>query len=242
MNKNNLSYWFPKIKDCGIKVPETIITHVPEEIQKCFFMEPYDKCENKIIEWINENIKPLMVEHLYFMKNAVFSNKFNFQHCITRPTKIADDLIDINYTALCVGANGTEEVILRKIIDHDRQNTPTIYFGMPMRSEFRVFYDFEQRKVLYSVNYWDYDYCYSRLYEKTDKIIFDYMEDVIATRFIENQNFVEELVKKHMREIDLQGKWSIDILLDEQGTYWLIDMAVAENSAYWEPNRPARTV
>ena len=36
MNKNNFSYWFPKIKNCGIKVPDTMIFKVPEEIRKHF--------------------------------------------------------------------------------------------------------------------------------------------------------------------------------------------------------------
>ena len=38
-----------------------------------------------------------------------------------------------------------------------------------------------------------------------------------------------------MLGVKMTGKWSIDVLLDEWGNYWLIDMAKAENSAYWNP-------
>ena len=33
-NKNNFSYWFPKIKDCGIEMPKTFYAKVPIEVYK----------------------------------------------------------------------------------------------------------------------------------------------------------------------------------------------------------------
>ena len=33
-NKNNFSYWFPKIKDCGIEIPKTFYAKVPIEVYK----------------------------------------------------------------------------------------------------------------------------------------------------------------------------------------------------------------
>lgn len=236
MNKNNFSYWFPKIQECGIKVPDTEIYHVPDELQNCFYMESKDD-ESIISKWVTDTIKPNMTKYLYFMKNAVFSNKFDYQHCITNPRKIVDDIIAINYAALCVEAQGTDEIILRSVIDFDKKNTPTIYNGMPLRSEFRVFYDFDVHKVLYSVNYWDYDYCISGMYMKSDRIVFDYMKNEIHDKFIAHQTEVKKLVDDHMKNVDLQGQWSVDILLDEKETYWLIDMALAQNSAYWDTNK-----
>lgn len=234
LSKNNLSFWFPKIKDCGIKVPETTIISVPEDVQRYFYLSSWNKDEQAIIEWVEQNVKPLMAKKVYFLKNAVFSNKFNFQSCITRSTKIADDIIGINYAALCLGAMGLDEIILREIIPHDIAKVPTIYSGMPLRSEFRVFYDFDKHVVLYSANYWDFDYCSPKMYDKTDKIVFDYMRSEISEKFIANQKHVEELVGIHMKDVDLNGKWSIDILLDGHGAFWLIDMAVAQNSVYWD--------
>ena len=38
----------------------------------------------------------------------------------------------------------------------------------------------------------------------------------------------------------LEGPWSIDIMQDDMGNFWLIDMAVAELSAYWEKRPGAK--
>ena len=51
---------------------------------------------------------------------------------------------------------------------------------------------------------------------------------------------VEKMVAHAMAKVKgLHGQWSVDILLDERGKFWLIDMAVAQRSAYWEqrPNK-----
>lgn len=32
---HNVSYWFPKIKDCGIRVPETFVKEVHECMVHC---------------------------------------------------------------------------------------------------------------------------------------------------------------------------------------------------------------
>lgn len=44
-------------------------------------------------------------------------------------------------------------------------------------------------------------------------------------------------MSEKMKEVELIGNWSVDILLDEKGDFWLIDMAIAENSAYWDKRK-----
>ena len=52
------------------------------------------------------------------------------------------------------------------------------------------------------------------------------------------QETVEQLVSKHMKSTEgLSGQWSIDILEDEAGKFWLIDMAIAQRSAYWDESK-----
>ncbi len=43
--KNDFSFWFPKIEHCGLNVPKSLIFHVPEHIQKHFFLEGEDDYE-----------------------------------------------------------------------------------------------------------------------------------------------------------------------------------------------------
>ena len=50
------------------------------------------------------------------------------------------------------------------------------------------------------------------------------------------------MIANAMRDVQgLAGQWSVDVLMDERGAFWLIDMAIAQRSAYWE-QRPDKEV
>lgn len=243
-NENNFSKWYPKIKDCGIRQPKTAIFDVPDDVIKAFYMEHQVEDTETVYTWVKDQVMANLPDDLrkrpIFVKNSVYSNKFNFKSCAIFPEvhQLTTSLIDINYSALTLGADGSNEAVIRERIFYDRTKTPCIYNGMPLRNEFRVFYDFDAHKVLYTVNYWDYDYC-SQAIEHiiTDKIIFDAMRYSISQGFSNNVAKVEALVDEHMKSVDLKGKWSIDILKDESDCFWLIDMALAANSTYWSVAR-----
>jgi hypothetical protein len=149
---------------------------------------------------------------------------------------MAEAIAQINYASLCVGAGGFSELVVRDYIHCDSRTTPTIYNGLPLVPEFRVFYDFETREPMYTVNYWEYDYVQPNLYAATDKIIFEHERERIENAFYGRSDEVELLVARHMRNVDgLSGQWSIDIMLASD-KYWLIDMAQAKNSAYFRGN------
>jgi hypothetical protein len=232
-NEYNLSFWFPKIQNCGIKVPETDVYQVPADVFEAFFLEKAGDRE-LIRNFVTDTIIPHMSQPLYFMKNGCFSNKFNFQVCMTNSRKIVDDIIAINEAALCVESGGCTEIILREPIPYYSWETPCIYHGMPLQTEIRTFYDFDKREVLYSANYWDYDTVRPHLRDMTDIIIFDSMKDKILAGYEEWRSKVEVLVTEHMINVDLTGKWSIDLLVDFNGQVWLIDMAKAARSTYWK--------
>ena len=40
-----------------------------------------------------------------------------------------------------------------------------------------------------------------------------------------------------MKDVDLTGIWSVDILKDGKQHFWLIDMALRCRSAYWDPEK-----
>lgn len=82
-----------------------------------------------------------------------------------------------------------------------------------LRTEIRVFYDMDSRKLLYSANYWDYDYVRPHLYNRTDIILFDATRDEIQKGYAEHVGRAEALVSEHFKDVDLPGKWSIDIYI-----------------------------
>ena len=242
-NLNNYSYWYPKVKDCGIEMVNSRIYKIPYGIWRAFNELEILEYENVCIQWLEnilENDKRLSTCGIYNIKNGTFSNKFNASDCIVHYNDIPKKFLNIQYWSLYFDTGGSTELIIRDNIDYDIETIPTIYNGLPLRTEFRVFVDFDKEEVLYIVNYWDYDYCYKHLC-LTDKIIFDYMKESLEIDFKRNKDTVVNLVKdklivhnKNQKE-KLTGRWSVDIMKNEK-TFYLIDMAIAEQSAYWNPN------
>lgn len=114
---------------------------------------------------------------------------------------------------------------------------------MPLRTEVRVFYDFDIKKVLYAVNYWDWNYCYSSICRNaTDKIVYENYYDTIKKNYEEVVDDVIKCAELGLMDVDeLSGVWSIDFMIaeDRNGvkTTYLIDMAEGPRSAYWNEEK-----
>lgn len=251
---NNMSKWLPAITPANgetrkLRIPKTTIVQVPDDICHSFFMERRGDRE-KIIQFVEEQVVPKAKEaEIYpgiFMKNGGFSDKYQFNLCTPGPDEVnmAMNLISMNYDALCLGADGITEICVRELIPHNTKTTPCIYHGMPLRPEFRVFYDFDRHQPLYAVNYWDWNYCHDAICRNyTDKIVYEAHYPKLLDQYNENKNNVIEMIASDMKSIStLKGVWSIDVMLCEPQEYqkeyegfWLIDMAIGCRSAYWNP-------
>lgn len=246
-NPNNFSQWFSKLEEgrhaiemAGLKLPRSWWFDVPEIVQRSWYAYDsgmkYEEFSKYITDFVNSISFVFDECSFVFNKNGTFSDKFDFNNCISTKHNVKEHLMNINYNALCVGARGTDEVVFREVIPFDWHITPTIYQGLPLRPEFRVFYDFDTNKVLYIHNYWDHDYCYENISRNvTDKIVWNAHHDYIDKMYGEHKKDVVNKIDIAMLGVNMTGKWSIDVLLDEWDNYWLIDMAKAENSAYWNP-------
>ena len=240
---HNVSYWFPKVKDCGIKVPETFVKQIPEDLFGHLFMDHPEKDINYVYNWVENELMPSIPKSLYglvFIKNGAFSNKFDFSTCSVRCNvlELTRAIIEINYASLMFDTGGNTEIVIRERIPFDESKTTTIYHGMPLRNEYRIFYDFDNHKALYSANYWDWSYCHEAISRNvTDKIVYEKVYNELHAHYIFNQDKVMKLVEEHMKDVNLSGIWSVDILEDEQGEFWLIDMALGYRSAYWNPEK-----
>lgn len=254
---NNMSHWLPAIvptdgEDRKLRIPKTVIVQVPDEVCQSFFMER-DGDKERIIQFVKEQAMPKAKDAgIYpgiFMKNGGFSDKYRFDLCTPGPdeTRMALNLIDMNYDALCFGADGITEVCVRELIPHNEKTTPCIYHGMPLRPEFRVFYDFDKHQPLYAANYWDWDYCHDSICrDYTDKIVYETYYSQLLGQYNTHKDTVMEMVAADMKNVTgLKGIWSADVLLCEPQEewqrgyegFWLIDMAIGPRSAYWDPSR-----
>jgi len=250
---NNLSFWFPKIKDVGngddLLIPKTVIQPVPPEIMELFFMEKRGMTQVQIMEeiykWVRDIFHPaaqkVLTGPLWFIKNGSFSNKFEFNLC-TCPgwdlMALTSSIVNINYQSLCFETGGNTELIAREFIDAP-QDVAAIYSGMPLRCEIRVFYDFDRQQAIYAKNYWDWDYCHKNISRNpTDKIVYEAVYPQLDSRFQEVSQFAVELLERSLANVTgLKGIWSVDLMEAGDKKFYLIDMALGTSSAYWDWER-----
>lgn len=242
---NALPYWFSRTEkqaeNAGLKVPKTVWVDIPVEIQRAFYMEDQDDM-SKIQDFVENAAMPAARAAnigLLFLKNGVYSHKFSASHaCLPTMDNIPNAVMTVMYEAMLrcgFQYDGTDYLVIRERIDSDPRKTPCIYNGLPFRPEYRVFYDCDQKRRINTVEYWDRDYVYDKLYALTDRLIFDAWYDKIHAEYLANRDKVNHMVDEMMSQVSgLAGKWSVDILQDESGNFWFIDMAVAEMSAYWD--------
>jgi len=133
------------------------------------------------------------------------------------------------YTSMLVGAGNTNEVVFREFLV-DEENRLTIYDGMPLHTEYRVFYDFDTHKVVGVSNYWHPDVMKGNLKGEDDTHYEAEKENIVAD-YETHKSFVIKEVQKWMKGVtNLKGKWSIDVMKNAN-TFYLIDMARMERSA-----------
>lgn len=235
-NKNNFSYWYPRIINTPLSMAKSIYHKFSYEEREIIDVD-YDKVDFK---QIREILKPVLeqmdVRRIYSIKNGTFSGKFNFEDSVATVENLEEKFYKVNYGSAMLGAGGDTEIVVREFIPFNSCRTAKIYNGLPLRPEFRTFYDADKKKVLYTVNYWDYNYCRPNIHDKTDQIVFDYYADYLNSKFNDYKDTVEELIEK--TEFNLSGKWSVDVMLNEiEDKLYLIDMAEASKSAYYDIER-----
>lgn len=245
-NPNNFSNWYyPLIKGCGneLNIPKTFVFTVPDDVLDAMYDEDASKEYKTVYNWLLKNVMPElskdMIGKRVFVKNGTFSGKFNslcFAWC--KPDSLARAFSRINYDALLYDAGGHSEFVIRELIHIDTTQHPCIYHGLPLVPEFRVFYDFDNHKSLYCVNYWDYDYCRPALYDKTDIVVFEHEKEYLNRLFNKYEKQIMNKVDMFMKTVKMSGIWSVDIMYNqEQDEFWLIDMACGQESAYWDENK-----
>lgn len=238
-NYNNFSYWYPKINGCGIKTAKSkyYIFSFNEANLFCEFIDNKIGAKEKIISMLSKKLKEWNIDPntYYSLKNGCFSDKFS--NCNVLGKDIIKRFLIIQYLSFCYETGGFTELIIREFIP-SKYSKQTIYNGLPLRPEFRVFVDFDNNKILYTVNYWDYDYCYPNL-SKEDKAVFNSERKKLEFLFNKYKALVEKLVQNKLlvynskQKNKLTGLWSIDFMLEGEEIY-LIDMALANQSAYWD--------
>lgn len=238
----NMSYWFPKLEVAKeedvsrVKLPKTMFKHLDNDFIENYLDQQHLLPEDQHkFDYMNNYMKDFVGDFAIgmdlFMKNGIFSNKFNFPDChVTNRNNIGRQLYSINYSATLFGVPTTTEVVFREFIPTD-QNVARIYNGMPLNAEFRVFYDFDQKDVIGVSNYWHPDVMLNGLYGE-DRFVYIKEMNRIADSYNKHKNMVCNEVDKFLSNVEgIKGKWSVDIMMSDIGELWLIDMGRMNLSA-----------
>ncbi len=293
-NKNSMGYWLPKIvdevdKESFFKIPKTIIIKVPMTLLQLTRLG-YEELNRTTLDIVNEycyKIFKLKENEKYFVKTGTYSSKFDFRNALVKgPNEVkslGEYLLFIHTQALGMahydtkgtkkpiiyGVSTTNEWVVREFIE-DKEDNLTIYHGLPLHTEYRVFVDFDSKEILGIHEYWEHDKMTSH-FEKTIEGSSKYIEMLKRIDSSKFPNYEEELKKAHqalidakhdlltfksnyeelmkrynnhkdevcthlkevIKNCDLTGQWSIDIMQNDN-EFYIIDMQQAQNSTYYK--------
>ena len=193
-NVNSIGYWFPSLKSAVekqsfFKVPDTKIRKLPLTMLQMTRLqyESLTPVTRRIINEYCKKVFELGEDKQYFVKNGVYSNKFDFRNCRVVGKEEVDTLGEyllFNHN-LAVSMAGplnkpsiygpatTNEWCVREFIDtNDTQDEfykirtgilvpdkayDYIYHGLELRNELRAFVDFDTKEIFGICQYWDPD-------------------------------------------------------------------------------------
>lgn len=252
----NFSNWYPHIKEFGKFKHSNIIAHQIFTYEELKILQKYEALKDVNWEEYEQVLKPTLDKldeyKLYNIKNGCFSNKFEFNTCITTKQDLAKNFWKIEYSSACYDTGGHTELVVREYIPYDISKTLTIYNGMPLRTEVRIFYNMLTQKIEYIEDYWNYDYCIDNIHNITDNIVFScFHNNIVSKAPIYTLNHSVELdkvinyIKDNIHTLQFDNTlaqmypiWSIDFMYDNcKDDVYLIDMARGYRSAYWDPNK-----
>ena len=258
-NKNSIGYWFPQLveavrRQSFFKLPKTRIIQVPMQILQMTRLDYLllTQTTKNIINKYCHDVFELDDSKDYFVKTGTYSSKFDFRNTHVRGEKEVQELgeyllfihSDANNmasplnTPSIYGMSTTTEWCVREFI-YDKEHNPTIYKGLPLHTEYRVFVDFDDFEILGISPYWRPDVMLNRFLKGNDKdkpdmkhdyVIYKIHQDEMMAKYNANKNEILKQISRLMTTMTMHGQWSIDIMQNGDD-FWIIDMALANTSA-----------
>ncbi|MDY6280479.1 MAG: hypothetical protein SPL63_10215 [Roseburia faecis] len=272
-NPNSMGNWLPYIVDAVVsdgffRIPKTKIVKLPITVMQ--LMREYDYMDlnratlDVIDQWCMRILR-LNPNQDYFIKTGTHCSKFDFRNAkVTGAKEVRElgeyllylhmqDLRMAQYDLsgrnqpVVYGVSTTTEWVVREFIPDVEENT-SIYHGLPLHTEYRVFVDFDTDEVLGIHNYWDPDVMLTHFARRASYPMPDGQPDIdavhdfvtykanqqkLSDRYERNKDLVVEKIRNILSNISLKGQWSLDVMQNGED-FWLIDMARAENSAFYD--------
>lgn len=269
-NPVSMGNWLPALQRAAaqtgfFRIPETRVARVSLPIMALTRTQDYMEMSPATLEAVDrwaESVFRLDRGRNYFIRTGTYSSKYDFRNAhIQAPGEVAEvgryflflqqqaehmahyDLSGRNQPSI-VGPALTNEWVVREWVE-DRSGAPTIYHGMPLRTEYRVFLDADDDRVLAVAPYWEPKTMLERFegradadspHMRHDAAVFRYWEPTLMARFEANRERVAAEVQRLLPHLDWSGQWSLDVMQNDVDgeEMWLIDAAPLQTSALAE--------
>lgn len=246
-NPNSMYNWFPPLMEAlkhtksGLLCPTTKIFRLPIELAQFIRLEYSDvsDADKALFNQLIFDKFGLEDEKTYFIKTGTFSSKFQFANAkCSEPREMGEYFQVINNFAMQLGAGNTVDLVVREYIEDAEQN-PTIYNGMPLRTEFRVFVDCDKNELIGVVPYWNplvmKRALSAGLSDSMERDYHVYMqhEEKLMTDYNAYLPKIKKAIQTLLPALALEGQYSIDIMKNGDDLY-VIDLALMQDSALTE--------
>lgn len=246
-NKNSMYNWINEVEyaientDTELISPETKVWRLPIELAQFIRIEYQDVLvkDKNLFNKIVFNMFGLEDEKTYFIKTGVFSSKFQYANAkCSEPREMGEYFQVINNFAMNVGAGNTVDLVVREYIE-DIEGNPTIYNGMPLRTEFRAFVDCDKNEIIGVVPYWNplvmKRALSAGLSDSMEKDYQTYLEHEhkLMDEYNKYLPRVRSAINQMLPELKLEGQYSVDVMKNGNDLY-VIDLALMSESALTE--------
>lgn len=163
-DRNMFEYWYPRIRDL---VPTPLSHYIPISLDLLTaFYVLLDNRSDYNLSLVNDYILRQLEGIIdinaktvdLVLKLGNFSNKFDFKYShITSLGDLGSGFYNIFYSSMAMSVPPASSLVIRGYIS-PVVDVPTIYEGLPLREEVRVFLDFDNRCVLGISDYWHPEY------------------------------------------------------------------------------------
>jgi hypothetical protein len=228
-DRNGIAYWQPRLEAAGLPTPETVIAEAPGELTGLL--------EGELPDGWHQLVAALhaggdRVGWPAFLRAGHTSGKHQWRETchVPGPEHLERHIAAIVEASALAGFFGlpTHEWAIRRLLAVEPICRCDAYRGMPVVREFRLFVDGD---VTHTQPYWPPD-----AVERGNPDADDWRPRLAAISTLTDDE------RRVLRGIALdawdavgRGHWSVDLLQDADGGWWLTDMADGDQSYRWEP-------
>lgn len=226
MDKNALSYWFPRLEAAGLPVPRTRIVPMPAAAQEDIFdiFDGNDRSSGGMVEFAKVLANEASaIGFPIFLRTDHTSGKHNWDRTcfVRRPEDLAAHVCAIAEFSECAGPIGLpwDVWVVREMLETIPLGVCPRYGNMPVCREFRFFVEDDAVRCWHP--YWPSDALEKGGASHVDYAFLCAMPDGPE---------LFDLASRAGKAVG--GAWSVDILETRSG-WFVTDMALASDSYHW---------